>query len=267
VGFIEAIVLGIVQGFTEFLPISSDGHLALTYRMFGQSPDLAFEVFLHAATLIAMIVYFRHDIAELASSLLPAGKGSAERRVVWLIVGATAVSGVIALLGKKIVEAANGSLVAIGAGFLLTAVALVVAERFARIVATLEPAGLGWKRTLFIAVGQSLAALPGASRSGLTIATGMLAGLTREKAARFSFLLGIPLIAAASLVDAKDVISGSAPMPSLAVSALGFVAAGICGYIAIGALLSFVRRRPLYVFAVYTAAVGLLTIAWGIFVH
>jgi len=109
-----------------------------------------------------------------------------------------------------------------------------------------------------------MAALPGVSRSGLTISSGMLTGLTREKAARFSFLLGIPLIAAASIFEAKDVISGASPMPSLAVSAVGFVAAGVCGYLAIAGLLAFVRTRPLYAFAVYTAVVGLLTIAWGI---
>lgn len=263
-GFLQALVLGVVQGFTEFLPISSDGHLALTYRLFGQSPDLAFEVFLHAATLIAMIVYFRRDIVTLASSLLPAGKGSAERRLVWLIVLATAVSGVLALTFKKVIEQANTSLLAIGIGFLVTSACLIAAELVSRRIACREPEDLGWGRTVFIAVAQALAALPGVSRSGLTIASGMGAGLTREKAARFSFLLGIPLIAAASLVDAKDVISGTAPMPSFAVSAVGFVAAGVCGYLAISGLLAFVRTRPLYAFAVYTAVVGLLTIAWGI---
>jgi undecaprenyl-diphosphatase len=264
VGFLQALVLGVVQGLTEFLPISSDGHLALTYRMFGQSPDLAFEVFLHAATLIAMIVYFRRDIVTLASSLLPAGKGSADRRLVGILVLATAVSGVLAYAAKSVVEQANTSLLAIGAGFLLTAATLATAESASRRIVAREAADLGWGRTIVIAAAQALAALPGVSRSGLTISSGMLTGLTREKAARFSFLLGIPIITAASLYEAKDVISGAAPMPSLAVSAVGFVAAGVCGYLAIAGLLAFVRTRPLYAFAVYTAVVGLLTIAWGI---
>lgn len=263
-GYVQALVLGGVQGLTEFLPISSDGHLALTYRLFGQPPDLAFEVFLHAATLIAMVVYFRRDIVTLASSLLPAGKGSADRRLVGILVLATAVSGVLALAAKPVVEQANTSLLAIGAGFLLTAAMLTVAEVASHRIATRDAADLGWGRTVFIAVAQALAALPGVSRSGLTISSGMLTGLTREKAARFSFLLGIPLITAASLVEAKDVVSGTAPMPEFAVSAVGFVAAGICGYFAIAGLLAFVRTRPLYAFAVYTAVMGLLTIAWGI---
>ena len=262
-GYLQSLVLGIVQGLTEFLPVSSDGHLALTYRLFHQSPDLAFEVFLHAATLLAMVVYFRHDIAVLARSFLPAGKGTPERRLSWLIVLATLVSGVLALAAKGLVEAANTSLTAIGIGFFVTAGMLVVAEVMRRRVSRLQPEALGWRRTVTIAVAQAFAALPGVSRSGLTISAGMLNGMTREAAARFSFLLGIPLIAAASLVDAKDVLSGAATMPPVPVALLGFVAAGISGYLAIAGLLSFVRRRPLYVFAVYTFVMGVIAIAWG----
>lgn len=262
-GFFQAIVLGAVQGLTEFLPVSSDGHLALTYRLFHQPPDLAFEVFLHLATLIAMVIYFRADIARLLASLGPKGKGTPERRLLWLIVLATAISAVLALAMKKVVEQANTSLVLVGAGFLVTAAALVVAEVVGRRVAAREPADLGWGRTAGVAVAQALAALPGVSRSGLTISTGMLSGLSRESAARFSFLLGMPIIAAANIYEAKDIMSGAAPMPSLAVSAAGFLAAGVMGYLAIWGLLRFVRTHPLYAFAVYTALVGILTIAWG----
>jgi len=263
VGFFQAIVLGIVQGMTEFLPVSSDGHLALTYTFFGQKPDLAFEVFLHLATLIAMVVYFRSDIMELLRSLRPEGKGTAERRLVWLIVFATAVSGVLAFALKKVVEQANESLVAIGAGFLVTAAVLTAAELLAKRAEGREAAGLSRNATLGIAVAQALAALPGVSRSGLTISAGMFAGLTRESAARFSFLLGIPIIAVANIYEAKDMLSGASPMPSAAVMLAGFVAAGVAGYLAIWGLLRFVRTRPLYAFAVYTALVGMLTIAWG----
>jgi len=264
VGPLQALALGIVQGLTEFLPVSSDGHLAITYRLFGQQPDLTFEVFLHFATLLAMVVYFRADILKLLKSLLPAGKGSAERRLVWLIVLATGVSGVLALAGKKLVESANTSLVAIGAGFLVTAAVLVAAELLARRVTSREPSDLGSWRTALIAVAQALATLPGVSRSGSTIAGGMLAGLSRESAARFSFLLGIPIIAVANLYELKDVVAGVAPMPGVAASLIGFIAAGAAGYAAIAALLAVVRRRTLYAFSVYTALVGLAVIAWGI---
>ena len=112
-GFFQAIVLGVVQGLTEFLPVSSDGHLALTYRLFHQSPDLTFEVFLHLATLVAMVVYFRADILTLVRAVGPAGKGSPERRLVGLIAVATAISAVLALVMKKAVVAANESLLRI----------------------------------------------------------------------------------------------------------------------------------------------------------
>jgi undecaprenyl-diphosphatase len=263
VGALQALALGIVQGITEFLPVSSDGHLAITYRLFGQMPDLTFEVFLHFATLLAMIVYFRSDILVLLKSLLPAGKGSAERRLVWIIVFATAISGVLALLMKGLVERANTSLIAIGVGFLVTAAALAGAELLAKRVSSREPSDLGWGRTAAVAVAQACATLPGVSRSGSTIAAGMLAGLDREAAARFSFLLGIPIIAAATVYELTDVVAG-APFPSVAASLIGFIAAAAAGYAAIAGLLAVVRRRTLHVFSVYTACVGLAVIVWGL---
>jgi len=264
VPILQALVLGVVQGLTEFLPVSSDGHLAVTYRLFGSQPDLTFEVFLHLATLIAMIVYFRHDIVILVRSLGPAGKGKPERRLVWLIVLATGVSGVLALVMKKLVESANTSLIAIGIGFLVTAAALALAEVLAKRAACREPADLGPVRTTAIAIAQAAATLPGVSRSGSTIAVGMLAGLSREAAARFSFLMGIPIIAAANLYEAKDVVTGVSPMPGLLPSAVGFAAAGVAGYFAIAGLLAVVKRRTLYGFSVYTAVVGVAVIVWGI---
>jgi undecaprenyl-diphosphatase len=155
--------------------------------------------------------------------------------VVLLIVLATAVSGVLALLMKRLVESANTSLVAIGAGFLVTSAALVAAELIGKRVLVRQPDELGWPRTVAVAVAQACATLPGVSRSGLTITGGMIAGLTREAATRFSFLLGIPIIAAAAT-----------------------------GYAAIAGLLAVVRRHTLYVFSVYTALVGLAVIAWGL---
>ncbi|MDO8915225.1 MAG: undecaprenyl-diphosphate phosphatase [Coriobacteriia bacterium] len=260
---LQALVLGVVQGLTEFLPVSSDGHLAVTYRLFGGSPDLTFEVFLHLATLIAMVVYFRGEILELLRSLAPAGKGTPERRIVWLIVLGTGVTGVLGLAMKGVVEDANTSLIAIGAGFLVTAAALAAAELLSRRVERLEPSELGPARAVGVAVAQALATLPGVSRSGMTIAGGMLCGLTREAAARFAFLLGIPIIAAANLLEAKDIVAGAAPMPKLVPSAVGFLAAGIVGYFAIAALLAVVKRRTLWLFSVYTAVVGVAVIVWG----
>ena len=262
-GVFQSVVLGAVQGLTEFLPVSSDGHLAVTYRLFGSSPDLTFEVFLHLATLIAMVVFFWKDIVALTRSLAPSGKGSPERRLVWLIVMGTGISGVLALVLRSVVEQANESLVAIGAGFLVTSAALLAAELLAKRVATREPCELGPARTAAVAVAQALATLPGLSRSGSTIAAGMLSGLSRESAARFSFLLGIPIIAAANIYEAKDVLTGAAPLPPLGAALAGFLTAGVVGYLAILGLLKLVRTRPLYAFSVYTGVVGVAVIVWG----
>lgn len=269
-GYLQAVVLGVVQGLTEFLPISSDGHLALTYTLFNTPPDLAFEVFLHAATLIATIVYFWPDIARLLRSLGHSGRGTADRRLLGLIALATLISGSLAFLLKQLVESANLSLVAIGSGFLITAAMLTVAELLSGRRAPREPDRLGPGRVALIAIAQAAAAFPGVSRSGLTIGGGMLTGLDRETAARFSFLVGIPVIAAATLYEGKDVVAdlmstGASSLPPFGVSAAGFLAAGVSGYFAIRALLAIVRKHPLWVFAVYTAVVGLITVAWGIF--
>lgn len=256
--FLQAIVLGITQGLTEFLPISSDGHLWIVYSLFGERPDLTFEIFLHFATLLVLLVYFWRDIVELLACLLPshaAEKG--KRRLVALIVVGTGVSGAIALGMGDAVDAANGSGYAVAAGFWVTAIIMTLAEFLGprtRRIAEAEQLPL-W-RAIPIGILQALAVLPGVSRSGSTISAGMFSGLDREHAARFSFLLGIPIIALATVKDGIDVLQGTSTLPPLAVSAAGFVAAAAAGYFAIWGLLAFVKNHSLLWFSAYTALVG-----------
>ncbi len=255
----QAIILGVVQGLTEFLPISSDGHLAITYKLLGESPNLSFEVFLHGATLLAMYWYFRHDVIELLASLLPKNaEQKSERRLVLYLVLATAVSAVIALALGPYLEAFSSNMVIVAVGFYVTTVLLVIAEALTHGEARIEsPDRLKPLSVAVIAVFQGIAALPGVSRSGSTIAGSMLFGLKRDQAARFSFLLGIPIITLAALKDGLDVIRGASHLPgSIPVLALGFIAAGLCGYFAIWGLLRFVKSHPLYWFAAYTGILG-----------
>lgn len=255
----QAIILGIVQGLTEFLPISSDGHLAITYRLLGESPNLSFEVFLHAATLLAMFWYFRHDVIELAASLLPKNaERKAERRLVLYLVIATAVSAVIALVLGPYLEAFSENMFIVAMGFYVTTVLLVIAESLTHGEAKVEsPDRLKPLSVAVIAVFQGIAAMPGVSRSGSTIAGSMLFGLKRDQAARFSFLLGIPIITLAALKDGFDVLQGVSRLPgTVPVLVLGFIAAGLCGYFAIWGLLRFVKNHPLYWFAAYTGVLG-----------
>ena len=256
---LDAIVLGIVQGLTEFLPISSDGHLAITYKLLGLSPNLSFEVFLHAATLIAMFWYFRHDVIELASSILPKHKDrTADRRIVAFIVLATAISAVIALVLGPYLEELSSNMVAVAVGFFITTILLVLAEAVTHGAARIASADkLKPLSVSAIAVLQGIAALPGVSRSGSTIAGGMLFGLKRDQAARFSFLLGIPIITLAALKDGVDVITGPLSLPGTTLAlALGFIASGLAGYFAIWGLLRFVKNHRLYWFAAYTGLLG-----------
>jgi undecaprenyl-diphosphatase len=256
---LQAAILGVVQGLTEFLPISSDGHLAVTYRLMGSSPNLSFEVFLHAATLIAMLTYFWSDIVRLLSSLLPKNRErSGDRKLVLLIAVATVVSAVVALALSDVVQPLSESMVAVALGFLGTTLLLVVAEVVDKRTRRLAgPEDLGLVKLGAIGLLQGLAVLPGLSRSGSTISGGMLFGLSREDAARFAFLLGIPIIALASAKDTVDILGGASHLPGTPVAlVVGFAAAGLCGYGAIWGLLRFVKTHSLYWFAAYTGVLG-----------
>ncbi len=263
---LQAIVLGVVQGLTEFLPISSDGHLAVTYQLFGMAPNLSYEVFLHGATLIAMFAYFWRDVLHLLASLLPANKErTGDRRLVLLIAIGTAISAVIALALSDVLEPLAASATAVGIGFLVTTAVLVTAEVVDRGGALLESADkLGYGALVVIAVLQGIAALPGVSRSGSTIAGGMFFRLSREHAARFSFLLGIPIITLATVKDTLDVLQGASHLPGTPLAlAAGFVAAGLSGYLAIWGLLRFVKNHRLYWFAAYTGVLGTVMLFSG----
>lgn len=254
---LHAVVLGAVQGVTEFLPISSDGHLAVVYHLLGMKPDLTFEVFLHGATLLAMIAYFRDDLLAVARAFASRRPEHAhERRLAARVAGVTVVSAATALAISPAVEPATESLVWIGAGFLLTSALMLGGELLGRARPRTDGAALGPAAVLLIGALQGLAALPGVSRSGSTISAGMFSGLSRDSAARFSFLCGIPIIALAAGKDAVGILVGSTTLPGLAPSVAGFLAAGVSGYLAIAALLGLVKRHGLWVFSAYTALLG-----------
>lgn len=255
---LHAALLGIIQGATEFLPVSSSGHLALAYNLLGDKPDLTFEVFLHGATLIAMVTYFWADIVRLLSALMPGhADRKDDRRLVLFIIIATGISGALALVMSPYVEGISASMTWVAVGFLGTAALLAMSEMLSKRMTTLQgPENLGPVRTAFIGVLQGIAVLPGISRSGSTIAAGMFSGLSREAAARFSFLLGMPIIALAAAKDTVDLLGGSATLPGVVPSIVGFVAAGLSGYLAIAWLLTLVKRHSLYWFAAYTAVLG-----------
>lgn len=266
---LQAIVLGITQGITEFLPISSDGHLILVPALFGWSRfGLGFDVALHAGTLLATIVYFRVDLWHMLSALFSKAPEKARaRRLGWLVVLATIPSVVVALaadpLVSKVEMLAESTQLTIVAGFLLFTAFLLAGSEFlgkrmaARAGHALASEELPTMKALIIGFAQGFAVAPGLSRSGTTIATGLALGMDREQSARFSFLLSVPIVAAALAKKVLlDVIVDGAPMPPLSVTMVGVVTTAIVGYAAISFLLPFVRKHSLGWFAAYTALVG-----------
>lgn len=263
---LQAIVLGITQGITEFLPISSDGHLILVPALFGWNRfGLGFDVVLHAATLLATIAYFRRDLWRLLLGLFSRDDvRSRDRRLAWLVIAATVPSVVIALAFEPLVERVEtlpmSTQVGIVGGFLLVTAALlgaaeVLAKRSKSTIMNAEDVTL--KQALIVGFAQGFAVAPGLSRSGTTIAAGVALGIKRDEAARFSFLLSIPIIGAATAKKILlDVILGGEALPPALPLIAGLVTTALVGYGAIAVLLPYVRKHSLWAFAIYTAIAG-----------
>lgn len=259
---IQAVLLGVVQGISEFLPISSSGHLRVVQELFGITEEfgLAFDTMVHVATLLAVVVYFREDLRHMARAFFSRDPAlNRDRRLAWLVIVATVPTGIIGLAGGDFFESAD--LLYVGIAFLFTSAALTTAELLSR--KSLHAAErLGWTRAVLIGIAQGVAIMPGISRAGATMAMGLGVGLDREQAARFSFLLSGPIILLAGASQALEVFSGDAVMPTLAASVAGFIAAAVTGYAAIAGLMAFIKRHSFAVFAVYTALMGVSVLVW-----
>jgi undecaprenyl-diphosphatase len=276
---IEAIVVGVVQGLTEFIPISSSAHLELAPWLFGFGESrlvgtLAFDVFLHLGTLVALLGYFARDWVRLARAWL-ASVGERrigvdpDRRLAWLLVAATIPAAVIGLTLEDVIEAvfhgdSDAVRLAIAAALVAGALALWLADRLGRRDRGLE--GVTLPAALVIGFSQALALMPGISRSGATITAGLAMGLTRETAARFSFLLATPITLGAGLYGSRHLFAESLTTTEWAAMAAGFLASMLAGVLAIGFLLAWLRSRSVLVFSLYRlafAAVVVLLVAIG----
>jgi len=265
-GLLEALVLGIVQGATEFLPVSSSGHLVIVPAALGwDSPSLVFDTTVHLATLLAVVAVFWHDFIELLVAWwqgLRQGRplGTPAARLAWWVILGTVPAALAGVFLESTFESLFASPRTAGVFLLLTAVLLVLAELFSR--CRHELTGMGWLDSLIIGIGQAAAIAPGLSRSGTTISCAMYRGFTRPAATRFSFILSAPIIAGAGISQLIKLAGGgdlSAEAPALMV---GFLAAAVCGYVAIRLLLSYVQQRSFYPFAIYCAVVGALALAF-----
>ncbi len=253
---ISTILMGILQGATEFLPVSSSAHLVIAQELLGiQQPGMLIEVVLHLGTLVSVVVYFRRDLWKLLRGSFVAGRvGVAVRReVAWLAL-ATLPAVVVALTVKDQIGAAFDNVWLVGVMLLVTS-AVLISSRWA---SSKEGARMTWMVALIIGVVQAMAIMPGISRSGITIVAGLWLGLGGVAAARFSFLLAVPAILGAGILEALELFKGDV-VPGYEV-ALGLVAAAITGYAVIAWLLDVIGKGRLHFFAGYTILLGLMVI-------
>jgi len=256
---LQAIILGLVQGATEFIPVSSSGHLVLVpWLLDWGSPGLVFDTVAHWGTLVAVLVYFWRDwwalITAWLRGLVRWDWRDPQARLMWLLVVGSIPAVVIGYLLKDFFESLFAEPAWVSAFLLVTAGLLVLGERLGQRMR--EIGDLCWLDALLIGLGQAAAIAPGISRSGTTMATGLLRGLRRPAAARFSFLLATPVIFGAGLFKLVDLFAAPNPLAQLPVLAVGFVAAALSGYVCIWGLLRYLQQGKLYPFAAYCALVG-----------
>lgn len=266
---LSAIILGAVQGISEFLPISSSGHLVLVPALLGIETGLAFDTILHIGTLVAIFTFFWKDIINLIKgfilSIIDLTEGVdifkrelhrvPEKRFAWLIIVGTIPTGIMGILLKDAIETIFRGTLFVGIFLLVTAAVLYYSERHSS--GQITQKDMSFKQALIVGICQGLAVFPGISRSGSTIASGLCLGLNREYAARYSFLLSIPAVIGAGLIQIKDITTLDA---SVSVLLAGFISSVIFGYLSIKLLMKMIKGWSLDIFAYYCTIIGIITI-------
>jgi len=251
---IEALILGFVQGLTEFLPVSSSGHLVIFQHLLGISEaPLTFDVLVHMGTLLAVFAAFWRDIVDICKN--PFSK------LTYLIVVASIPAAFIGYFLAPLFEKAFESLLVVGIGLIFTGFILRVSERIAtRRINLKQSDEMTYGDAIFIGLLQALAIIPGVSRSGSTIAAALMSGLDRDFAARFSFIMSIPVILGAGVFKLKDVFLNGVPQSELIPYIIGPATAAVFGFVAIKLVLKLVRQGQLSVFSFYCWSVGLISL-------
>ena len=268
---LHALILGVVQGFTEFLPVSSSAHLVIVPELFGiPAPTLAFDILVHLATLVAVLAYFIQDVRNIVISVVAPRRFSRQevtfwrRLLLWLVIGSIPAA-IAGFLFSDFFERLFSSTLSVGIFLVVTSLLLWGAD-FVLGRVDREPAQLGAMRApdaLVVGCFQALAIAPGLSRSGATISAGIFLGFDRRTAARFSFLLSIPAIFGAFIYGLKDIGGAFAGADGLAYG-LGAVSAAISGFVAIFFLMRYLKEHRLRLFAVYTLLLGVFVIVLSV---
>ena len=274
--YFEAIILGLVQGLAEFLPISSSGHLALLQGLFGIEGEsvLFFAVLLHVGTLVSVFICYWKDIWELIVELcitikdICTGKGlrlkeRPVRKLGVMIIAATIPTGIIGVLFNDVFEGLYSSFIAIGIGFIITGFLMFLAERMSS--ANRDIAHMNFRNALFIGTLQGVAICPGVSRSGSTLIGGLTTGLKREFAVKFAFLISIPSILGSVVMEVPDAVREGLDPGIIGPVIAGMVIAAVSGIIAIKSMIKIVSDKKLSYFSYYVWVLGTITICLGLF--
>ncbi len=250
--FIDAIILGILQGFTEFLPISSSGHLVLGQHLLGiHIPGNTFEVAVHMGTLLSVVVVFSNDILNIVSSLQ---NRTTQKYVLAILVG-TLPAVIIGLVFKEDIQSAFDNIRLVSGALMVTGI-ILISTRWA----SGKKESITLWQGLWIGIAQAFAIIPGISRSGSTISIGLLMGLDPKQTARFSFLLAIPALAGAGLLTALDAVSSAETILPLSILSAGFISSFLVGWISLKWLLALLGKGKFYWFGAYCFILGFVTI-------
>jgi undecaprenyl-diphosphatase len=261
----QSILLGIIQGLTEFLPISSSAHLVIVPYLFGwkfpADEAFMFDVLVQVATLIAVLVFFFQDLLAILRAfsyglLHKEPFRNPQARLGWYLILATIPAGVIGLFFKDSVERVFNNPIAAAAFLFLNAMILTIAERAGKRIRSME--NLSWKDALWVGCAQVFAIFPGISRSGATISGGILRDLERPSATRFAMLMSIPIMLSAGLLTGLDLLKNPHLTSLLKIFIPGFLTSAITGYLSIRWLLRYLTRHPLYIFSIYCTIIALI---------
>lgn len=254
----QSFLLGILQGLTEFIPVSSTAHLLIGQKLLGipaNNAMFSFLILVQLGTILSLIVYFWKDLLKMVKAFFAKPLSTQENKLGWFIIVATLPALVFGYLFKSAVEALfKTPLLEAAIRLLITAIVLALAEWLGKRNRSLEK--MTWLDALFVGFAQVIAIFPGASRSGTTIGAGMARGLDRPSAARFAFLMSVPVMLAAGGYQSLDLLKMPGLGSFLPLLAVGFVSAAIVGWLAVKWLLGYLNKHSLYIFAVYCAVIG-----------
>ena len=256
--YLQTIVLALIQGVTEFLPISSSAHLILVPVIVGW-PDqgLAFDVAVHLGTLVAVVAYFRRELVRMTAAGIGslAGRWSPDAKLAWAVVLGTLPVVFFGLIGKSFIESSLRGPIVIGVTAIVFGLVLWWAD--AKGSRNRDEFSISWRDAAIIGVAQALALIPGTSRSGITITAGLMLGLTREAAARFSFLLSIPTLLASNVLIGRDLVQSEVPV-EWGTLLLGTVVAGVAAYACIGLFIRLLARTGMLPYVIYRVLLGIV---------